>query len=236
MSIVYLVGVGPGDPELLTLKAARIIRQADVIAYPQKPGEASLALNIAQQHVSSNSEKLPVEMPMKVDRQAGQNAYDRAARKIVERIKQGKSVVYLCEGDPLFYGSAMYFLQRLPDEIPVQIIPGITSITAAAAATKRPLAARSDRLKILPATLDENALHAELNSSEAVAIIKIGRHLPKLRKILADTEHATSAIIVEYATHELRETITNLSDYAPEIAPYFSILLTYRGDEAWGTQ
>lgn len=236
MSKVYLVGVGPGDPELLTLKAARIIAQADIVAFPQKPDEQSLALKIAQAHVSVHSDKLPIEMPMQVDRKAGEEAYDRGAAQIAEFVNAGKTLVYLCEGDPLFYGSAMYFLDRLPENIDVEIVPGITSMTAAAAATKRPLAARSDRLKVLPATLDAQTLRVELNSSEAVAIIKVGRHLPKLRKIMAETDHENSAIIVEYATHETRERISRLSEYQPETAPYFSILLTYGGDEAWGTQ
>lgn len=230
---LYMVGTGPGDPELLTLKAARILNLLDGIAYPQKPGTISQSLTIAKAHLSDRVEHLAFDVPMAVDRGPAQAAYDQMADQLAPKLAAGQNIGYLCEGDPLFYGSAMYLLHRLP-ETRIEIIPGITSLTAAAAAIKRPLAARNERLKILPAPMDDAALEAELASGEAVALIKIGRHFDRVRQALNQTGHGNSAMVVEYATRDTQK-ITKLADYPDGERPYFSIILSYKGDEAWGS-
>ena len=227
-----LVGVGPGDPDLITLKAIKAIQGADVVVYPQKPGEASLALSIAQEHVRPSSQHMPINVPMKVDRAPAQAAYDEISVKIETALKAGKSVAYLCEGDPLFYGSAMYLIDRL-DGYQIDVVPGITSLTATAASISRPLAARNETLKVLPAPLDDEKLKAELSSTQSAAIIKVGRHFDRIRDLLKSTGHAPNAIIVEYATQD-RQKITPLLEYAPNERPYFSTILCYNGDEKWG--
>ncbi len=126
----------------------------------------------------------------------------------------------------------MYLLHRLPDA-QIEIIPGITSLTAAAAQIKRPLAARNERLKVLPAPMESNALEAELAASEAVALIKIGRHFDRVRDALNNTGHS-DAMVVEYATRA-EQKITKLADYPAGERPYFSIILSYKGDEAWAS-
>lgn len=228
---LYLVGTGPGDPELLTLKAVRILGAAAVIAFPQKAGEPSLSFRIAREHLNPKAEHLPVEIPMQVDRAPAQTAYDAFAEQLRAKLKTG-DVAYLCEGDPLFYGSAMYLLTRLTDEVPVRIIPGITSLTATAAAIGRPLAARNDVLKVLPAPLDDARLRAELETSDSVAIIKLGRHFDRIRNLLEETGFAASAMIVEHATGD-RQNITPLRDFASDARPYFATILCYRGNEKW---
>lgn len=227
-----LVGVGPGDPELLTLKAVKAIGAADVVVYPQKPGEASLALSIAETHISADAMRLPIDVPMKVERAPAQLAYDQIGQAISSLLEKGKSVAYLCEGDPLFYGSAMYLLERMTDAN-ITIIPGITSLTATAAMVGRPLAARNETLKILPAPLDSEKLIAELSRTQSAAIIKVGRHFDRVRDILMQTGHAHNAIVVEHAT-QARQKITPLADFAKDQRPYFSTILCYKGDEAWG--
>ncbi|HEX4296652.1 MAG TPA: precorrin-2 C(20)-methyltransferase [Devosia sp.] len=229
---LHLVGVGPGDPELLTLKAVRTLRGADVIAYPVAGEGASLALAIAAQFVSPIAVRLPVALPMSTDRDPAQAAYDAAADAIFAHLADGRDVAWLCEGDPLFYGSAMYMLARLASRAPVAIVPGVTSLTAAAAAIARPLAARNEILKVLPAPLDDATLRAELSTAPAVAIIKIGRHFDRIRLLLAETGHAAGAVVVEHATTE-RQRITRLADFAHDERPYFSTILCYRGAEAW---
>ncbi|MCZ4271768.1 precorrin-2 C(20)-methyltransferase [Maritalea porphyrae] len=227
-----LVGVGPGDPELLTLKAVNAIGAADVVVYPQKPGETSLSLSIAQMHIGATAVRLPVNVPMKVEREPAQQAYDQIAKTISSLLDEGKSVAYLCEGDPLFYGSAMYMIERLP-QARVSIVPGITSLTATASAIGRPLAARNETLKVLPAPLDSEKLIFELNHTQSAAIIKVGRHFDRIRDVLTQTGHAANAIVVEHATQNCQK-VTPLMDFAKDERPYFSTILCYKGDEAWG--
>ena len=143
---LHLVGVGPGDPELLTLKAARILGAAPVIAYPTTGEANGLALSIAEAHLNPAAERLPVVLPMQVERGPAQAAYDVAAETIRRHLAAGRDVAWLCEGDPLFYGSAMYLTARVAPHAPVAVIPGVTSLTAAAAAIGRPLAARIETL------------------------------------------------------------------------------------------
>ncbi|MBI4921213.1 MAG: precorrin-2 C(20)-methyltransferase [Devosia nanyangense] len=229
---LHLVGVGPGDPELLTLKAVRVLRDADVIAYPSTGEDAALALDIAAAHVPPGAIHLPVTIPMSVDRAPAQAAYDFAAEAILGHLRSGRRVAWLCEGDPLFYGSAMYVLARVAPHAPVEVVPGVTSLTAAAAAIVRPLAARNEMLKVLPAPLDDATLRAELKTAEAAAIIKVGRHFDRIRLLLDETGHAANAIIVEHATTS-RQRITRLADFVHDERPYFSTILCYRGQEAW---
>ena len=229
---LHLVGVGPGDPELLTLRAVRVLRDTQIIAYPATGTESAFARDIAVKHIAPTAMLLPVTIPMTVERGPAQAAYDASAAMLLGYLRAGSDVAWLCEGDPLFYGSAMYMLARIAPHAPTQIVPGVTSLTSAAAAIARPLAARNEVLKILPAPLDDETLRAELLSAPAVAIIKVGRHFDRVRALLVETGHAPSAIVVEYAT-TLRQRITPLGEFRHGERPYFSTILCYRGDEAW---
>lgn len=231
---LYLVGVGPGDPELLTLKAARILSEADIVVFPQKAGQASMSYEIAKSHINPRAQLQPVDIPMAIERAPAQKAYDAIAALISNLINQGKTVAYLCEGDPLFYGSAMYVLDRMDMTADIEIVPGVTSLTATAAAIARPLAARNDILKILPAPLDDNVLRKELNSTNAVAIIKLGRHFDRIKALLEATDHAKSAILVEHASGAQQRT-TPLFAVRADHRPYFATILCYNGQEAWAT-
>ncbi|MEO8883643.1 MAG: precorrin-2 C(20)-methyltransferase [Devosia sp.] len=230
---LYLVGVGPGDPELLTLKAARILGAADVVAFPTTGEDSALAFDIAKAHLNPAAISLPMAIPMSVERAPAQAAYDEAAARIVEHLRAGRSVAWLCEGDPLFYGSAMYLTHRVAQHAPVVVVPGVTSLTAAAAAIGRPLAARNELLKVLPAPLPDETLRAELADTPSAAIIKVGRHFDRIRTLLGETGHAAGAIVVEHAT-TARQRITPLAEFAHNERPYFSTILCYRGAEAWG--
>jgi precorrin-2/cobalt-factor-2 C20-methyltransferase len=230
---LHLIGVGPGDPELLTLKAVRLLGTLPVIAYPQTGDGAALALSIAGGHLHDAAERLPIPIPMTPERAPAQAAYDAAAEAILGALRAGRDVGYLCEGDPLFYGSAMYLVTRIAPHAPVAVIPGITSLTAAAAAIGRPLAARNEPLKVLPAPLPDDVLRAELSTAPAAAIIKVGRHLDRIRALLETTGHAPGAIVVEHAT-SARQRITPLAEFAHDERPYFSTILCYRGTEDWG--
>jgi precorrin-2/cobalt-factor-2 C20-methyltransferase len=232
---LHLVGVGPGDPELLTLKAVRILGSTPVIAYPSSGEDKAVAYTIASRYVTSGAEHLPLLIPMERRRARGQAAYDAAATLLLGRLRTGRDVAYVCEGDPLFYGSGMYLCTRIAGRAPIAIVPGITSLTAAAAAIARPLAARNEMLKILPAPLPDDVLGPELERTPAAAIIKVGRHFDRIRALLATTGHAPGAMVVEHAT-SARERITPLSRFNFEERPYFSTILCYRGEEAWGSR
>ena len=239
---LHLVGTGPGDPELLTIKAAKLLARAEVVAYPStgqdSEATSALAFDIAREHVNPAATRLPIAIPMAVERGPAQAAYDAGAEAILVHLRAGRDVAYLCEGDPLFYGSAMYLVSRIAPHATVTTIPGVTSLTAAAAAISRPLAARNEPLKVLPAPLPDDALRAELTATPAAAIIKVGRHFDRIRALLTETGHAENAVVVEHATSP-RQRITRLADFAEELTgyerPYFSTILCYRGAEAWGS-
>lgn len=230
---LHLVGVGPGDPELLTLRAVKVLQRADVVAFPSTGEDAALARDIAAAHIPASATLLPIAIPMSVERGPAQAAYDAAAIAILGHLRAGREVAWLCEGDPLFYGSAMYVLARVAPHAPVEVVPGVTSLTAAAAAIARPLAARNEILKVLPAPLSDDALRMELSGAPAAAIIKVGRHFDRIRELLRETGHAANAVVIEHATTE-RQRITPLDGFAHGERPYFSTILCYRGEEAWG--
>ena len=128
----------------------------------------------------------------------------------------------------------MYLIARVAPHAPVAVIPGVTSLTAAAAAIARPLAARNEMLKVLPAPLPDAVLRAELAATPAAAVIKVGRHFDRIRALLGETGHAAGAVVVEHATGA-RQRITPLAEFGFDERPYFSTILCYRGEEAWAT-
>lgn len=226
---LHLVGVGPGDPELLTLKAVRVIAAADVVAFPRKPGTDSMALAIARQHLPATAERMPVDIPMNPDPAPAVPAYDACADAIATHVDAGRSVVWLCEGDPLFYGTAIQLLDRLAGRIAVTVVPGVTSLTAAAASAGRALASRNEVFKLLPAPLPDETLAGEL-ASGAAAVIKLGRHFDRVRALLADLGRDGDAVVVEHATGP-DERITPLRAFAGDGRPYFSTILVGQAAE-----
>ena len=229
---LYGVGVGPGDPELMTVKAWRLISLAPVIAYLAANGKDSTARDIALPFIPDDAEHLVIDMPMRTERQAGERAYDFGAAAIAVHLKAGRDVVMLCEGDPFFYGSFMYLFSRLARDFTTVVVPGVTSITASAAAIGHPLSARNEVVKILPATLAEDRLREELLTAESAAIIKVGRHLPKIRNILGLLDLTARAHVIIKATHE-DQRVVPLADFDGDTLPYFSTILVYTGAEAW---
>ena len=221
---LYGVGVGPGDPELMTVKAWRLISTAPVIAYLTANGKDSTARDIAKPFIPDGIAELAIDMPMRIERGPGEAAYDAGAKAIAMRLDAGDAVVFLCEGDPFFYGSFMYLFERLAQRYTTIVVPGVTSLTAAAAQLRRPLAARDDVLKVLPATLPLERLRTELATAENAAIIKVGRHFGKVRDVLGDLNLTTRATLIEKATRD-DERITPVADVTGDTVPYFSTIL-----------
>ncbi|MDA9207897.1 precorrin-2 C(20)-methyltransferase [Octadecabacter sp.] len=228
---LYGVGLGPGAPDLITLRAARLIENAAVIAYPTLAGGDSFARAIAAELIPDNVHEIRMDVPMTTDRAPAQAAYDQGAAEIAAALDQGQDVVCLCEGDPFFYGSFMYVHARLADKYTVEVVPGVTSVTACAAVSGRPLVARNERLTVLPGPMDTDTLRERIAGAEAVAIMKVGRHLPKIRAVIEGLGLTASASYIERAT--LKEQIVLPLSQAPEKAPYFSMILLTKGADPW---
>jgi precorrin-2/cobalt-factor-2 C20-methyltransferase len=229
--VLYGVGLGPGAPDLMTLRAARLIEGAEVLAYPTLAGAASFARSIAAELIPANVREIVMDVPMSVARAPAQAAYDQGAAEIAAVLDQGQDVVCLCEGDPFFYGSFMYLFARLSEAYRVEIVPGVTSVTACAARAGLPLAARNERLTVLPGPLPEAELRARIEGAESVVIMKVGRHLPKLRAVIDDLGLTEGAVYVERATLP-EEVVLPLAE-APDTAPYFSMILLTKGADPW---
>ena len=228
---LYGVGLGPGAPDLITLRAARLIERARVVAYPAPAGAESFARSIAAGLIPAAAEEIAIPVPMAPERAPAQAAYDAGAVRIAAALDAGRDVVCLCEGDPFFYGSFMYLFARLSGRYRVEVVPGVTSLTACAARAGRPLVARNERLVVLPGLLPEDELRARIAGAESVAILKVGRHLGKVRAAIDALGLTEQAVYVERATLA-DEVVLPLSE-APGEAPYFSMILLTKGGDPW---
>lgn len=230
---LYGVGVGPGDPELMTLKAVRIIRAAPVVAYPAPEVGDSMARTIAAGVLAEGRrEELPLRMRFTADRVSANAAYDAGAAAIAAHLAAGRDVAVLCEGDPLFFGSFIYLLGRLGGGFPVRVVPGVSSLMAAAATVPTPLAALDDCVAIVPATRSEADIERAIAAADAAAIIKAGRHLAKVARVLDRLGLLGPALYIERAGLP-EERIRPLAEAAAEMGPYFSMVLVNRRTGVW---
>ncbi|EAU43039.1 cobalamin biosynthesis precorrin-2 methyltransferase [Fulvimarina pelagi HTCC2506] len=226
---LYGLGVGPGDPELLTLKAHRVLTASPVVAYPKPDTGQSFARSIVASYLKPDQREIAIEVPMRVERFPAAEIYDRAADEIAAALNGGEDVAVLCEGDPFFYGSFMYLFERLAGRFKTIVVPGVSSIMAASAASARPLAARNDRLTVIPGPLPDEELIARIESAEAFAIMKLGRHFARIRHVIDRMGLTERCRYCERLS--MPEEIVLPLAYAPETAPYFSMILGYRGSE-----
>jgi precorrin-2/cobalt-factor-2 C20-methyltransferase len=227
---IWGLGIGPGDPDLITLKAHKILQLVDVIAYPELVDGESLVRAIAAPHISGVQEEIVISTPMVVERYPAQNVYDKAALTIGAAVDAGKSVAILCEGDPFFYGSFMYLFARLSEKYPVQVVPGVMSLSACSAELGLPLAARNDVVSVIPGPLDEKVLETQLLATNVAAIIKVGRHLGKIKRVLQKIGATENAHYIERATMK-NQRIQPLSHVDDDSAPYFSMIIVRRSGE-----
>ncbi|MEM8958025.1 MAG: precorrin-2 C(20)-methyltransferase [Pseudomonadota bacterium] len=229
--ILHGVGLGPGDPGLITRRAAALIEGARVIAYPSLAGGASLARAIAAELIPNGVREICIDVPMTLERAPAQAAYDVGAAEIAEVLTKGTDVVALCEGDPLFYGSFMYLQARLAANFHVEIVPGVTSMTACAALAGLPLAARDGVVTVLPATLPDPSLLARMAGAGTIVLMKLGRHLPRIRALLEAEGLSGRAHYVARAGFADAACLPLAK--APERAPYFSMILVARESDPW---
>jgi precorrin-2/cobalt-factor-2 C20-methyltransferase len=229
---LYGLGVGPGDPELITLKALRLLRSVPVVAFPAPEHGDSLARAIVAEHLPGGQTEIAIRMPMLVERFPAQEIYDRAAVEIGAHLEAGRDVAVLCEGDPFFYGSFMYLFGRMAEHFPVQVVPGVSSLTACAAISGAALVARNDVLTVIPGPLPAERLRDLLARTDAAAIMKLGRHFTKVRDVLNELGFSAHARYVERATMS-NQRLLPLDEVDPDTVPYFSMILVHRRGEAW---
>jgi precorrin-2 C20-methyltransferase/precorrin-3B C17-methyltransferase len=237
---LYGVGVGPGDPELMTLKARRIIEAADVIAYPvaKRARAGGIARGIAAPFLQAHHVELPLTYPVTIERTdhpegyegALRDFYDNAAQEIAEHLDAGRDVAVLCEGDPFFYGSYMYLHERLAARYATEVVPGVPAFCAAAAAAGAPLVKRDDVLTILPGTLPRDVLAARLQGTDAAVVMKLGRTFAGVRDAAGDAGVAERGIYVERASGP-DERVAPLGAVDDDV-PYMSLVLVPSADRA----
>ena len=226
------VGVGPGDPELITLKAARALRQADVIAYFAKAGNPSHSRATVASHLRAGIIELPLAYPVTTElpkcsagyRDALEDFYARAATDIAAHLDAGRVVAVICEGDPLFYGSYMHLHARLATSFDTEVIAGVSGMSGCWSAAGMPIAQGDDVFTVLPATLPERELTRRLAGADAVVVMKVGQHLAKLRRALKESGHLPRALYVERGTMA-KEKIIPLAAKSDDHAPYFAVVL-----------
>jgi precorrin-2/cobalt-factor-2 C20-methyltransferase len=228
---LYAIGVGPGDPELVTVKAARLLARIGVIAYPAPPEGPSLAHAIAAPHLGAVEEEIVLRLPCDPNARPDE-VYDAGARTIAARLAAGRDVAVLCEGDPLLFGSFISLFARLAGRYPIEVVPGVSSLTACAAVAGHPLAARDDALVIIPAPRPAEDIERLLLAAEAAAIMKLGRHFAKVTGVLDRLGLSERAVYVERAG-QAGQRILPLAQAAGQAAPYFSMILVHKRGKAW---
>ncbi|MCC3769449.1 precorrin-2 C(20)-methyltransferase [Streptomyces sp. UNOC14_S4] len=227
---LYGVGLGPGDPSLMTLRAVECIAAADVVAYHSARHGRSIARSIAERHLRPDHIEERLVYPVTVEttdhpggyRGAMEEFYEEAAARLAAHLDAGRSVAVLAEGDPLFYSSYMHMHKRLADRYPTEVVPGVTSVSAAAAALGTPLVEGEEVLTILPGTLPEEELTARLASTDSAVVMKLGRTFPTVRGALERSGRLADARYVERATMAGQRT-ERLAEVDPESVPYFSV-------------
>ncbi|MEV4436740.1 precorrin-2 C(20)-methyltransferase [Streptomyces sp. NPDC049585] len=227
---LYGVGLGPGDPSLMTLRAVECITEADVVAYHSARHGRSIARSIAERHLRPGHIEEPLVYPVTTEttdhpggyRGAMEEFYEEAAARLAAHLDAGRTVAVLAEGDPLFYSSYMHMHKRLADRYPTEVVPGVTSVSAAAARLGEPLVEGEEVLTILPGTLPEEELTARLAATDSAVVMKLGRTFPAVRGALERSGRLAEARYVERATMPGERT-GRLADVDPQSVPYFSV-------------
>ncbi len=230
MARIYAIGVGPGDPELLTRKAERIIREVPVICAPTGAADAaSYALSIVEPFIDRSRQEVLVQVfPMKKDQAGLDTFWEEAAAQVAERVRSGEDVAFITIGDPFLYSTFLYlyriFRERYPD-IPVEIVPGISSINAAAAAAGVPLGMTSDRIAVLPATYEDDELRRTFAEFDTVILMKVHRVFDRVHALLKELGLEKRAAFVRRVGGAEEEVVTDLETLSGKKLDYLSLLI-----------
>ena len=229
---LFGVGLGPGDPELMTLKAARVLSAAPVIAHFRKAGRTGHARTIAHAHIRADVIEAAFEYPVttEIDFRADgyvsaiRDFYAESAAAIIAYLEGGRDVALLCEGDPFFYGSFLHMYDRIKISHPVMVIPGITGMSGCWTAAQAPITYGDDVMTVLPGTLEKDALTRHLKEADAAVVMKVGHNIEKIKDALRLAGRFDDAIYVERGTMP-GERVARLSELGECAVPYFSIIL-----------
>jgi precorrin-2/cobalt-factor-2 C20-methyltransferase len=229
---LYGIGLGPGDPELLTLKALRLIQAAPVVSYFAKAGRKGNARTIVDQWMTGQAEEIPLYYPMTTEHAFDSPVYvsvlaafyEDAVASLSAHLDAGRDVALLAEGDPLFYGSFMHLYIRLRARYPVTLVPGVTGMAGCWSVAGEPMTWGDDTMSVLPGTLSHEGLIAKLQATDAAVIMKLGRNFAKVRAAVDEAGLLARAIYVERGTMA-DEMVMPLAEKLDGKAPYFSLIL-----------
>lgn len=224
---LYGVGVGPGDPELLTLKAVRVLQSADVVVAPQaETSDESLALAVVRDYLDLSSQEL-VYAPFSIGVGTGDEAWGGAADAIAGHLKRGRNVAFLTLGDPMLYGSFIHVmgkvLMAVPDA-PVEVVPGVSSISAAAAAALQPIVSHRERLAVLPSVHGVEDLRQVLDQFDTVVLMKVNRKAVEAVAQIEREGGLERCVFVRRATTEREKVVRSARELTPDDLDYFSML------------
>lgn len=231
---IYGVGLGPGDPDLMSVRADRLLRSARHVAYFRKPGRTGQARKIVNGMIPGDAIEFAMEYPVTTEIPLSDPRYNEVLAEFYETCtahlktlaELGEDVVVLCEGDPFFYGSFMHLYSRLRDAAAVEIVPAITGMSGAWTATGDPITWGDDILTVLVGTLPEEILAERMAQTDALVVMKIGRNINKIKRALKTAGLYDRAWIVEYAQMP-NQTVTRLSEACDAKTPYFSIIIVH---------
>ena len=227
--VFYGVGVGPGDPELMTMKAVRLVQQCDLVTYLSNDNGNSMARDIAATALSDsnnpNQQEAAIVMPMCESREVANTVYDEAARLIASHLDKGEQVAFLCQGDPFLFGSFAYLYDRLADNYQVEIVPGISSINASAALSGKPIGLLAENIAIVSGRRPNDDILQTLKQFDNVAIMKPGRRRAELLEIIEQANRLDDCCYIEYAGHENQRIVHDVRTLDAQTGPYFSLFL-----------
>jgi precorrin-2/cobalt-factor-2 C20-methyltransferase len=231
---IHCVGLGPGDPDLMSVRADRLVRNTRHVAFFRKAGNAGRARSIVEGMLRADAVEIPMEYPVTTeipfdDPRYGEclsHFYAEVTDELRALAQSGEDVAVLCEGDPFFYGSFMHLYTRLKDDVPVRVVPAITGMSAAWTATGIPITWGDDVLTVLLGTMSEVALKQRMKDADAIVVMKVGRNLPRVRDALAAAGKLDRAWLVECASMA-EERAVPLTEAGDKAAPYFSIVMVH---------
>lgn len=231
---IFGLGLGPGTPDLMTVRADRLLRRAKHVAFFRKPGRNGQARAIVEGLMADDVSEIPMEYPVTTEipftdpeyNRLLSAFYERCATQLQDLSRSGQDVAVLCEGDPFFYGSFMHLYTRLVDHVPVEVVPAITGMSAAWTATGQPITWGDDVLTVLMGTLPKQELTRRMADCDALVVMKIGRNIKKVRDALQDAGKLDSAWLIEFAAMP-GQTVQRLAEAEINVTPYFSIIVVH---------
>lgn len=229
---IYGIGLGPGDPGLITLKSVNLIKSSDYIFFFKKKNSESRAFSIVKEIIKEDAFKIALEFPITTEidsmrkeyKDIIKNFYEQCVIKIDNILKKSCDICLLCEGDPFFYGSFIHIFQRLKERFDIEIVPGVTGMSGAWSSSKIPMVSGNEIMTIIMGTLDEAKLKIQIKKSDVLVIMKIGKNFKKIFKVLKEQNLLNRSYLISNATTK-KEKIFKLNTINDEIVPYFSIIL-----------